>query len=53
MDKVMITVFRDCGGVILGDARPRGETINRDAYIRTLTELKKRFKPVRPHTNPT
>jgi hypothetical protein len=47
------SVFRDCWGVIIGDAKPRGETINLDAYIRMLTELKKRFKPVRPHTNPT
>ena len=52
-DKCMITAFRDCGGVILVDAMPRGETINPDAYIRTLKELRKRFKPVRPHTNPT
>jgi len=49
----MITAFRDCGGVLLGDAMPRGETVNPDACIRTLKELRKPFKPVRPHTNPT
>jgi hypothetical protein len=51
--KVMITAFRDFGGVIIGDALPKRETINPDAYIRTLKELRKRFKPVRSHTNPT
>jgi hypothetical protein len=40
-------------GEILGDAMLRGETTNPDAYVRMLTELRKRFKPVRTHTNPT
>jgi hypothetical protein len=30
------TAFRDCGAVILGDAMPKGETVNPDAYIWTL-----------------
>ncbi|GFG34534.1 hypothetical protein Cfor_12302 [Coptotermes formosanus] len=50
--KVMITVFGDCEGVILVDPMPRGKTVNADAYIRTLAEIRKRFKRVRPHKIP-
>jgi hypothetical protein len=32
---------------------PRGETINSEAYIIRLRELKKRYKEVRIHKNPT
>jgi histone-lysine N-methyltransferase SETMAR len=50
--KVMITVSCKSEGVILVDAMPRGEAINSDAYIGTLTELRKRFKRVWTHKNP-
>ncbi|GFG38330.1 hypothetical protein Cfor_10359 [Coptotermes formosanus] len=50
--KVMITVFWDCG-VILVDAMVRGETINSEVYIRTLTEHMKCFKRVQPPKKPT
>jgi len=43
-DKCMITAFRDCGGVVLVDAIPRGETINPDAYIRTLIRTQEAFQ---------
>jgi hypothetical protein len=36
---VMVTLFWDCEEVILVDAMPTGETINSNAYIKTLTEL--------------
>jgi hypothetical protein len=49
----MITVFWDCEGVILVDAMPRGETINCNTYIKTLTELRTQIKWVQPHKNPT
>jgi len=39
--------------VILADMMPTEETINSDAYIRELTELKKCFKWIRPNKNPT
>jgi hypothetical protein len=38
--KVMVTVFWDTDGVILVDVMARGETINSDAYIKTLQNLK-------------
>ena len=47
--KVMITAFWDIDGVILVDVMTRGETINSEAYIKTLTKLKKRFRRVRPN----
>lgn len=50
--KVMITVFWDIEGVILVDVMPRGETINSQAYIKTLKKLNQRFRRVRPHKNP-
>jgi hypothetical protein len=53
VDKVVITVFWDCEGVILVASMSRWETVNSDAYIRTVTELWKRFKRVRLHKNPT
>jgi hypothetical protein len=40
--KFMITVFWDIDGVILVDVMARGETINSDAYIKTLQKLKQR-----------
>jgi len=49
----MITAFRDCGRVLLGHAMPRGETIIPDACIRTLKELRKPFKAVRPPKHST
>jgi hypothetical protein len=42
--KVVVTVFWDCGGVILVDVMPRSATINSEAYINTLNKLKKRFR---------
>nr|CAI5818875.1 unnamed protein product [Callosobruchus analis] len=50
--KVMVTVFWDCEGVILIDVMPRGSTINSEAYVNTLTKLKKRFQRLRRHNNP-
>jgi len=38
--KHMITVFWDIDGAILVDVMARGETINSDAYIKTLQKLK-------------
>ena len=49
----MITVFWDCEGMILVNAMQRGETITHDTYIRALTELRKRFRGIRPDKNPT
>jgi hypothetical protein len=49
----MITVFWDCEGVIVVNAMPRGERVSSDANIMTLTNLRKRFKLVRPQKNPT
>jgi len=34
----------DCEGLILVDAVPRGERVYPDAYVRTLTKIRKRFK---------
>nr|CAI5863273.1 unnamed protein product [Callosobruchus analis] len=50
--KVMVTVFWDCEGVILIDVMPTGSTINSEAYVNTLTKLKKRFQRLRRHNNP-
>jgi len=50
--KVMIAVFWDIDGVILVEVMARGETINSDAYIRTLQKLKQRYRRVRPNRNP-
>jgi hypothetical protein len=44
--KIMIIVFCDCEGVILLDVMPRWQTINSDAYIKTLKILKKCFQQV-------
>jgi hypothetical protein len=49
---IMIIVFWNCE-VILVDVMPRGETSKFDAYIRTLKELRRHFKCVQPHKNPT
>lgn len=38
----------DCEGLILVDVVNRGERINSDAYVRTLTKIRKRFKRDRP-----
>jgi len=38
----MITVSWNTDGVILVDVMARGETINSDAYIKTLQKLKQR-----------
>jgi len=51
--KVTITVFWDCEGVILVDVILRGMTINSKTYIKSVTELRKPFKQVQPHKNPT
>jgi len=48
----MITIFLDTDGVILVDVMARGETINSDAYIRSLQRLKQRYRQVRPKRNP-
>ena len=40
--KLVIAVFWDTDGVILVDVMARGETINSDAYIKTLQKLKQR-----------
>jgi len=48
----MITVFWDTGGVILVDVMARGETINSDAYSKTLQKLERRYRRVRPNRNP-
>jgi hypothetical protein len=50
--KVMITVFWDIDGVILVDVMARCETINSDAYIKTLKKLKQRYRRVRLNRNP-
>jgi histone-lysine N-methyltransferase SETMAR len=49
--KVMFTVFWDIDGVILVDVMARGETINSDAYIKTLQKLKQCYRRVRPNRN--
>jgi hypothetical protein len=46
---IMITVFWDTNGVILVDVVTRGETINSDAYFKTLQKLKQRYRRVRPN----
>ena len=48
----MIAVFWDIDGVILIDVMARGETINSDAYIKTIQKLKQRYRRVRPNRNP-
>jgi histone-lysine N-methyltransferase SETMAR len=48
----MITVFWDTDGVILVDVMARGETINSDAYIKTLKNLKQSYWRVQPNRNP-
>jgi len=50
---VMITIFWDCARVTLEDVILRGETVNSDAYITTVTELRNHFKQVWPHKNLT
>ena len=47
--KIMATVFWDAQGVILIDFLPRGETINSEAYIETLTRLRARIRRGRPN----
>jgi hypothetical protein len=49
----MVTVFWDCEGVILVNEIQRGETVTPNAYIRTLPELRKRFRGIRRDKNPT
>ena len=48
----MITVIWDIDGVILVDMMASGETINSDAYSKTLQKLKQRYRRVRPNRNP-
>jgi histone-lysine N-methyltransferase SETMAR len=50
--KVMITVFWDIDGVILVDVMAMGETLNSDAYIRTLQKLKQSYWRVWHNRNP-
>jgi len=45
----MFTLFWDTDGVILVDVMARGETINSDAYIKTLQKLKLCYRRVRPN----
>ena len=40
----MATVFGTFEGVILVDFMPQGTTVNSDAYVGTLLELKSRLK---------
>jgi hypothetical protein len=47
--KVMITIFWDTDGVILVDVMARGETINSDAFIKTLQKLEQRYWQVQPN----
>lgn len=49
--KVMITIFWSCDWVHLVDAVLREEKVNSDTYIRTLTDLRRRFIRVWPHKN--
>lgn len=50
---VMITIFWDCARVTLEDVILRSETVNSDANIRTVTEIRNHFKQVWPHKNLT
>ena len=50
--KLMVTVFWDIDGVILVAVTARGETINSDAYIKTLQKLKQCYRRVWPNRNP-
>jgi histone-lysine N-methyltransferase SETMAR len=47
----MATVFWDAEAVILVDIMPRGQTINLDLYIQTLTNFQKRLRRVRSPKN--
>jgi hypothetical protein len=51
--EVMISVFWHCEGVILVNLMLKCKTVNSNAYIRMLTELRKHFKRIQPHQNPT
>lgn len=51
--EVMITDFWHFEDVILVNAMLKWETVNSNAYIRTLTELRNHFKWIQPHQNPT
>jgi hypothetical protein len=42
--EITITIFWGCEGMIVVDLMLRGETVNSDTYIRTLSELGKCFK---------
>jgi len=48
----MVTLFWDTDGVILVDMMARGESINSDAYIKTLQKRKQLYWRVRPNRNP-
>jgi hypothetical protein len=50
--KVMLAVFWYCGGVILVDVMPGGETLSCDTYVRTLTDSGN-FSNIFGHKNPT
>jgi hypothetical protein len=50
--KVMITVLWGIDGVILVDVMARSETINSDAYIKTLQKMKQCYRRMRPNRNP-
>jgi len=49
----MITLFWDCEGMILVNTLQRRETITPDAYVRTLTQLRKYCRGIRPDEIPT
>jgi histone-lysine N-methyltransferase SETMAR len=51
--KVMITAFWDSEEVIIVDMTPRRKTVNSDAFIRRLIELRKLFKRVYSRKNQT
>jgi len=50
--KVIVTVFWDTDGVILVHVMARGETINSDAYFKTLQKLEKIYRRLRNNMNP-
>jgi hypothetical protein len=46
VDKITVTLIWNCEGAVLVNAVLIGETVNCDAYLRTLTEYRERFKQV-------
>ena len=44
VDKVMITVFWDCEGIIYIEYLPQGDTINADTYVASLDAMHEELK---------